>query len=221
MTGKHTFARRLLALILCAALVVPMGTSGLAGILSSELWSSLVPTAHAETIEVNSIETLRAAITSANNAGTSVQTVIKLTGGWSGEFVDALPAITGNVVLDLNGQTVSYKAYGSGKLQDNSNFQIPNQNRNNSVQSDTLAGALFTVNSGATLQIINSSASEGKIVLATKFDLTNNWAAFDYNHRTIQTSSSLINCAGTLIMGDHNKDNNNFVLHTSAHSVIT
>ena len=215
MTGKHTFARRLLALILCAALVVPMGTSGLAGILSSELWSSLVPTAHAATIEVNSIETLRAAITSANNAGTSVQTVIKLTGGWSGTTVTALPAITGNVLFDLNGKSVSYSYTGSGNNGSNRrDIQLPTENASYDVTKDVLTYALFSVSAGGSLQIINSSSTDASVSLYTDYVHTGTWGG---GKSTVQASSNLLNCSGTLILGDKNNGSySNFTLKTTA-----
>ncbi len=211
MTGKHKIARRILALVLCAVLVLPMGGTGLAGIFTSEVWTSLFPTAQAATIEVNDWGTLNAAITAANNAGTGVQTTIKIKAGWSGTSVAALTAITGNVILDLNGQTISYTYTGSDDRTSNSTYQLPTNNSGTAALTNSNPSAFLSVGTGGALQIINSSASEGKIYLKTRFELT----AAGTSARTTNTSAHLLNNSGTLILGDvADASKGNFTLKT-------
>ncbi len=217
MTGKHKIARRILALVLCAVLVVPMGSTGLAGILSSEMWNSLVPTAQAATIEVSTYGQLEQAIIDANKAGSGVQTTIKLSAGWSGTTVTALTAITGNVILDLNGKTISYSYSAEGKNGNSyKHVQLPTNNASYDVTKDTLTYALFSVSAGGTLQIINTSGTDANVTLYTDYVHTGTWGG---GKSTVQASSNLLNCSGTLILGDKNNDSySNFTLKSTARS---
>ncbi len=217
MTGKHKIARRILALVLCAVLVLPMGGTGLAGILTSEVWTSLAPTAQAATIEVSNYNELNSAIASANSVGAGVQTTIKIKAGFSGTTVTALTAITGNVILDLNGQTISYSYTGSGNNGSNrKDIQLPTNNASYDVTKDTLTYALFSVSSTGTLQIINSSATDASVSLYTDYVHTGTWGG---GQSTVQASSNILNCSGTLILGDKNNSSySNFTLKSTARS---
>ncbi len=217
MTGKHKITRRIIALVLCAVLVLPMGGTGLGGILTSELWDSLFPAAEAATIEVNSWSSLDSAIATANSAGTGTQTTIKLSGNISdnndGAGVSARTAITGNVLLDLNGYSITDVYYGTESGSgDNYNYQLPTNNAGKSVEVDTLTNAVFTVNEGATLQIYNSSSTASTVSISSRV-IRNEKPG---SRKTISASANLINCKGTLILGDINGTKTNFTLHADA-----
>ncbi len=216
MTRTHKITHRIMALVLCAVLVLTSGGTGLGSILTSELWDSLAPTAQAAVEKsVNSYDLLKSAINEANNS--TQQYKITLSGSWSGGSIDYLPAISGNVILDLNGKTVSYSYTGEGKNGNSyKHIQLPTSNGSYDVTKDTLTYAFLSVASGGTLQIINSSSTDASISLYTDYVHTGTWGG---GKSTVQASSNLLNCSGTLILGDKsNASYSNFTLKSTARS---
>ena len=165
MTGKHRTARRILALVLCAVLVLPMGSTGLAGILSSEMWNSIVPTAYAA--NASNASTLSSAISGASASGT---TTIQLTGNIT-DLSNSLPEIDDNIILDLNGYSITYSYTDTQQSKDSSNIQLPTANAGSAVNTDVLSNAIFSVATNGTLKIINSSSTASQIYFYTEFNL--------------------------------------------------
>lgn len=207
MTEKHRIARRILALVLCAVLVLPMGGTGLAGILTSEVWTSLVPTAQAAT--ANTAASLSSAITNASASGT---TTIQLTGNIT-DLNYALPAIDDNIILDLNGYSITYSYYLEYNRESNNSCQLPTSNAGMDVRRDTFDNSIFTVAASGTLKIINTSTTNSSIKFTTDSYLSYNGTG----RRTIQASTTLFNCSGTMIIGDvNNSSYNNFTIHAGS-----
>ncbi len=207
MTGKHKIAHRVLALVLCAVLVLSAGTTGLGGILSSELWSSLAPTVQAAT--ANTAATLSSAISGASASGT---TTIQLTGNIT-DLNYALPAIDDNIILDLNGYSITYSYYLVYNQESNNSCQLPTSNAGMDVRRDTFDNSIFTVAASGTLKIINTSTTNSSIRFSTDSYLSYNGTG----RRTIQASTTLFNCSGTMIIGDvQNSAYNNFTIHAGS-----
>ena len=100
MKNRNSVFKKALSVLLTALLV--FGTVSL-GIVFPETKI----TAHAATYNANSYDTLKTAINNANSQ--SGQSVIKITGDIStSTLVAALPTITKNVVLDLNGKNITF-----------------------------------------------------------------------------------------------------------------
>jgi len=179
-------------------------------------------TASAATVEDKpcaSYDDIRAAI-EASNADPSKVYKIRLTATITnninnngGGAVSKFPAIEGNVIFDFNGNSIAFMYEKSGDFSGGNNFevQLPSENAVDGVwhvDNDTVPNSMFTVAGSGTLQIINSSNVDAQMTVSTSIENTSK-----SKDASQQTSSSLINCAGTLILGENGVDtNSNFTL---------
>jgi|GEM_PF-1023069 len=208
MTRTHKITHRIMALVLCAVLVLTSGGTGLGSILTSELWDSLAPTAEAAT--ANSASTLKSAIEGASATGT---TTIQLTGNIT-DLSSALPQITKNIILDLNGYSITHSVSATLTGEGSSAYQLPSNNAGSSVTTDTLGSAFFTVTSNGKLQVINSSSSTASNISFSAYCKTN----VEFNHFTNQASVNIFESigSGVLVLGDPDTSKNNFTISASA-----
>ncbi len=166
-------------------------------------------TASAATVTVKSWDELRTQITAANSA--SEKTVIKLgqTISYTGGTVSALPTITGDVVLDLNGNhiLVTYELSG-GYSSDQTGCQIPSENITTHSSTELLPSSLINVGSEGALQIVNTGLDNNCSIqlIAKVYDSNKN------NSCTHYASAGAVSSAGTLIIGDP---------ANTAHSTVT
>lgn len=179
-----------------------------------------------ETYTVNSLEELRGKIDLANTAGANKITTIKLgktitndSGNGVGGAEKKLGSITGNVILDMNGFSLNIvhstkDKYTSQKF----NVQLPSENAVDNKwhgDNDTVPNSMFEVAAGGSLQIINTSTTDATVSVSTRLEST----AYNNGNNSHQTSSSLINNKGTLILGDKsNTTYSNFTL--SSYSAV-
>ena len=186
---------------------------GYVGLLSGV--RELIPQASAATITVNSYNALSSAITTAN--GASDTTTIQLSGNISTGEVAALPTINKNVILDLHGYNITFSYTGSCDSRDDSTeYQLPSENQGtNSRTDDYLSKALINVGSGGSLQIVNKSGTDSRVMAHTRLQRSSTSAGTATHTGT--TSSNLIYSAGTLILGDKtNAGYNNFTLYANS-----
>lgn len=179
-----------------------------------------------ETYTVTTIEQLEQKIEAANTAGANKITTIKLgqkitndIGDGVGGAVNKFSAITGNVIIDLNGSNLSFVHSKSAKYTSQQfGVQLPAENAVNNVwhgDKDTVPNSMFEVAAGGSLQIINTSTTNATVSVSTRLEST----AYKDGNNSHQTSSSLINNKGTLILGDKsNTTYSNFTL--SSYSAV-
>lgn len=214
MKNRNSVFKKALSVLLTALLV--FGTVSL-GIVFPETKI----TAHAATYNANSYDTLKTAINNANSQ--SGQSVIKITGDIStSTLVAALPTITKDVVLDLNGKNITF-SYGNTIGYDSSTreSQLPSEySGNENSGNDVLTKAMFNVGSAGSLQIINSSTVDSKVMVHTQTTRNKKWNSAS-NNRYIETTSSLIYSEGTLIFGDRNDSSKaNFTLRAQSRTIV-
>lgn len=165
-----------------------------------------------------SYDDIRNAIAYANSNPSDIvkielgQTITNDTGNGGGA-VSKFAAITGNIILDLNGSDLAFMYTRKDKYTSQQfGVQLPSENAVNDawhVDNDSVTNSMFEIASGGSLQIINTESTNSRIVINTTLEST----AYKDGDNSHQTSSSLINCKGTLILGDKgNSLNNNFSL---------
>ena len=214
MKNRNSVFKKALSVLLTALLV--FGTVSL-GIVFPETKI----TAHAATYNANSYDTLKTAINNANSQ--SGQSVIKITGDIStSTLVAALPTITKDVVLDLNGKNITFSYENTiGYDSSSREAQLPSEySGNENSGNDVLTKAMFNVGSAGSLQIINSSTVDSKVMVHTQTTRNKKWNSAS-NNRYIETTSSLIYSEGTLIFGDRNDSSKaNFTLRAQSRTVV-
>ncbi len=214
MKNRNSVFKKALSVLLTALLV--FGTVSL-GIVFPETKI----TAHAATYNANSYDTLKTAINNANSQ--SGQSVIKITGDIStSTLVAALPTITKDVVLDLNGKNITFSYENTiGYDSSTRESQLPSEySGNENSGNDVLTKAMFNVGSAGSLQIINSSTVDSKVMVHTQTTRKKKWNSAE-NNRHIETTSSLIYSEGTLIFGDRNDSSKaNFTLRAQSKTVV-
>ena len=201
MKQTKTTARRSLAVVLSILMLM---TS----------WVFVAPT-KAEAATANSYDTLKSAINTANSA--SGTTTIQLTGSISTGEVAALPTINKNVILDLNGYSITFSYSGNTPGEgDSTEYQLPSELQGTQRQQPNyLDKAMFNVGSSGSLQIINKSGTASTVKCYTKGSKPAD--AQTGNNRYITTASNLIYATGTVIIGDKsNSSYNNFTLYSQS-----
>lgn len=180
-----------------------------------------IEAAAAEVVRIcKSNDHIRDAITYANS-NPSDKVIIRLgqtitnDSGNGGGAVAKFAAITGNVVIDLYGCDLAFIHSKSSKYTSQQfGVQLPSENAVNNVwhvDNDTVPNSMFEVAVGGTLQIINTQTANSRMIVNTRLEST----AYKDGNNSHQTSSSLIKCKGTLILGDKdNSLNNNFTLYS-------
>lgn len=216
MKNKNSVFKKALSVLLTALLV--FGTVSL-GIVIPETKI----TASAATVTCSTLAQVNNAIATANSAGSGTQTIIKLTAHISQNETAALTAITGNVLFDFAGYsiTLSYENTGLKNTNDsNQEYQLPSELQTSSGARDYVTKGIFNVASSGTLQIINTGAADAQLKVYTYAyaDDSNGrhaWSS-DRKNTTFTTTSSAIYSEGTLIIGDKTDSNNNFTVYSQA-----
>lgn len=156
-------------------------------------------TASAAEVTVKTWDELRAAINTAN--GASEKTTIKLGAALShtGSSIDALPTITGDVVLDLNGNhiLVTYELSGNYSS-DQTACQIPSENVTTHSSMELLPASLVMIGAEGKLQIVNTGLDNNCSiqVIAKVYDGNRDGSCTHY------ASAGAVSSAGTLVIGD-------------------
>lgn len=174
-----------------------------------------------ETISVTTVAQLNSAIASANTAGVNKITTIKL--GTNISYSGSLSAFTtlssANVVFDFNGNSLTMNYEVSGEYESSqTGVQLPSENSGKYYNgTDTLTKGMFNISSGSTMQIINTKP--GNIcTMQAKTEFRDTKKNKDLSH---QTSSTLIYCEGTLILGSLNTSYNDFTLYAHSRCAAT
>ena len=217
MKNRNSVFKKALSVLLTALLV--FGTVSL-GIVFPETKI----TAHAATYTCSTIAQINSAIASANSAGAGTQTVIKLSSNISQGETAALTAITGNVLFDFAGYsiTLSYENTGLGNTNDsNQEYQLPSELQTSGGAKDYVTKGLFNVASSGTLQIVNTGSADTMLKLYTyAYGNDSNGRhplKKDRVSTTFTTTSSAVYSEGTLIIGDRaDSGKNNFTIWAQA-----
>lgn len=217
MTKKNSVFHKALSVVLTVVMVF-----GYVGLLSGVIGKDLFGTAQvAHAATANSYATLQNAINSANN--TNGTTTIQLTANITGGKVAALPAITKNVILDLNGYSITFESNKTdlGNNDNNNNEQqIPSDLvASYSGASDAVNKGVINVGSSGWLQIINSSGTSSTFSVKTYAygDDSNGHHFTGRKTTTWMAAASAIYCEGTLVLGDKNNSSyDNFTIKTQA-----
>ena len=212
---KHRMTTKALSVLLT---VIMLFTTISVGLIVPE--ADLTASAAVVEMLCDSYEAIEKAIVKANSDTANVYK-IKLTkpitnnvNSNGGGAVNKFTAIAGNVIFDFAGNDIAFVYERSGNYSGGNNFeaQLPKENAVDGVwhvDNDTVPNSMFTVASKGTLQIVNTSDVDARMTISTKLD--NNSNEKNVSH---QTSSSLISCAGTLILGENGADtNSNFTLY--------
>lgn len=217
MKNRNSVFKKALSVLLTALLV--FGTVSL-GIVFPETKI----TAHAATYTCSTIAQINSAIARANSAGAGTQTVIKLSANISQGETAALTAITGNVLFDFAGYsiTLSYETTGLGDTNDsNQEYQLPSELQTSGGAKDYVTKGLFNVASSGTLQMVNTGSADSMLKLYTYAYGDDSWrrhATKKGEYKTLfTTTSSAVYSEGTLIIGDRtDSGKNNFTIWAQA-----
>lgn len=216
MKNRNSVFKKALSVLLTALLV--FGTVSL-GIVFPETKI----TAHAATYTCSTIAQINSAIASANSAGAGTQTVIKLSANISQGETAALTAITGNVLFDFAGYSITLSYENTGlKNTDNSNqeYQLPSELQTSGGAKDYVTKGLFNVASSGTLQMVNTGSADSMLKLYT-YAYADDGNAHHWSggrvDTTFTTTSSAVYSEGTLIVGDRaDSGKNNFTIWAQA-----
>lgn len=216
MNSKNSIFTKALSVLLTAVMLFGMMAVGI-----------IIPDTAVKTYaaEANSISAVNTAISAANSAGANTVTTIKLTADITAGETAAFTTITGNVLFDFNGYSMTFEYNNTGLgNNNNSNYeqQLPSELQslyNNGNAQDFVTKGMFNISSGGKMQIINSSSTEGGLSVKTYAygDDSNGRNNTDRHTTTWGSAASGIYSEGTLILGDK-ADNakNNFKIRTQA-----
>ncbi len=211
---KHAMTTKALSVLLT---VIMLFTTISVGLIVPE--ADLTASAAEVEMLCDSYEAIEKAIVKANSDPSNVyrikltKTITNNINGNGGGAVNKFSAITGQVIFDFNGNDISFEFVRSGDYDDKQHFdvQLPSENAVDGAwhaAADSVSHSMFTVAEEGIFQIVNSSNVDARMTVSTSLTNTTNGTTTSH-----QTSSSLIRCAGTLILGENAADtNSNFTL---------
>lgn len=212
MKNKNSVFKKALSVLLTALLV--FGTVSL-GIVFPETKT----VARAATVTCSTYEQINSAISTANSAGAATQTIIRLSGNISVNEKAALTAITGNVLFDFAGYSISLSYENTGLRNtedDNWEYQLPSELQSEYGTKEYVTKGVFNVAASGILQMINSGVENSQLKVYT-YAYADDKTGFRGDTTTFTTSSSAVYSEGTLIIGDkNNSSNNNFTIWSQA-----
>lgn len=194
MKTKHSFVTKALSVVLTAVMMLTMLSVGF--VLPDGIKAS------AAIVSVNSYATLNSAIQTANSA--SGQTTISVTSDISTTgSQNALTTITGNVILDLNGHNITF-TYDNTHSREDSVICLPAGVATTTDAANQLltpSSAMISVSSAGSLQIINSSGTDAKLLCKVRNYSDTGGNVFSSTKYWTVATASLIRTEGSLTIG--------------------